>query len=266
MRAYCDLIASATSKLSGAPQGARAALAETDEAQKLAPERPYSFVLRGRALEKLGRAPEALDAFSEAKKRDPRSLDDPQVLLSYARVLARTKHGVDAEAAYKTLLPRASWLDPRDRALAYVEAGLIVMKNGPAQIDDAVAIFRQARTESQDAVRTLSLVLLALALDRSGDVPQAQAVLGEHGDVRALFDDTHVKEVFDTVGASEEIDAAIAEAAAHDRPQESRDAWARYQKEVGPTGPWREHAAKKTQPSKASQSGLSAPGKPDKTR
>jgi tetratricopeptide (TPR) repeat protein len=241
MRAYCDLIASATSKIVGGKDSARAALVETQEAEKLAPQQPYSRVLRGRALEKLGRAPEAYDAFAEAKKLDARALDDPQTLLSWSRVLARTKRIDEAENAYRMLLPRASWLDSRERALAYVEAGLIVMQRGPQKIDEAVAIFRQARAEAQDSYRALALVLLALALDRSGDPAQAQAVLGDRGDVRALFDDARVREVFDTVASAPEIDAAIAESLATTKPKDAHDAWARYLKNAAGS-PWADHA------------------------
>jgi tetratricopeptide (TPR) repeat protein len=242
MRAYCDLIASATSKIAGGKESARAALAETQEAEQLAPEQPYSRVLRGRALEKLGRAPEAYDAFAEAKKLDARALDDPQTLLSWSRVLARTKRSDEAENAYRMLLPRASWLDSRDRALAYVEAGLIVMQKGPQKIDEAVAIFRQARAEAQDSYRAVALVLLALALDRSGDPAQAQAVLGDRGDVRALFDDPRVREVFDTVVAGPEIDAAVAESLQPLKPKDAQVAWAKYLKNAAGS-PWADHAA-----------------------
>jgi tetratricopeptide (TPR) repeat protein len=246
MRAYCDLIASATSKLTSGRENARGALSEAEAALKLAPDRPAAKVLEARALERLGKPEEAFESFTQAQKLEPRSLDEPVVLLSFARTLARTKRLPEAEAAYRTLLPRASFLDTRERSSAYLEAGLLLLSKGQGSVDEAVAVFRQARAESQDSARAVSIVLLALALDRSGDLAQAQAVLGDRGDPRSLFEEARIKDIFEIVSAQPEQIAAVAEALGREKPQEARDAWSRYLKAV-PKGPWAEHAQKRLQ-------------------
>lgn len=254
MRAYCDLIASATSKLTSGRENARAALAEAEEAEKLGPDRPAARILHARALERLGKPEEAFQAFSAAQKLDPRSVDEPAVLLSFSRTLARTKRVAEAEAAYRMLLPRASFLDSRERAAAYLEAGLLLMQKGPASIDETVAIFRQARAEAQDSTRAVSQVLLALALDRSGDVAQAQAVLGDRGDVRSLLEEARIKEIFEIVSAESEAIAVAAEAQSKDKPQDARESWARYAK-AAPKSPWVAHAQEHAAPKRAAQTG-----------
>src|SRR3977135_3064399 len=73
LRRYCDLVASASSKLARTAGRAEGAL---------------DTAARGAR----GRLDEPLAALSEGEARDPRALDDPLALVAWARVLARTAH------------------------------------------------------------------------------------------------------------------------------------------------------------------------------
>ncbi len=188
IRVYCDLLASATSRLVGAGPLSADVLALAEEATRAMPGRAAPWVLRGRALSRMGRHPEALTALEEARKLDERALDEPNALLAWARANARAGRSQVAEAAYRALLPRASQLASADRGPAYLEAGLLLVGRGKESMDDALAILRQARREAQDSVQAASVVALALALDRDGEHEQARALIADRaaGDVRRL--------------------------------------------------------------------------------
>jgi tetratricopeptide (TPR) repeat protein len=243
LRKYCDLLASGASKLVGAASMAEGVLAIADEADHVMPGRAGPLVLRGRALAKLGRHAEALSALRAAKLRDERALDDPQSLLAFARALARTGAPDEAQEAYRSLLPRATPLAPSDRASAAVEAGLLALGRGSAGVDEAIAMLRQARRDAQDLFQPLSVMALALALDRSGERDEARAVLGErvHGDPRGLLGEARVKDVLATVGAAAEGQAMLALALEAEGNAGARDAWRAYV-EAAPKSPWLEHA------------------------
>lgn len=245
LRRWCDLVAMGTAKLVGQGTLAKDVLDVADEAEKLRPGRPAPSVLRGRALLRLGREKEALAALEQARSRDERALDDPVTLLAWARANARTGHADAATRAYRAALPRASALSAQERSAASFEAGLAVMAQGQAQVDDAVAMFRQARRDAQDAMQVASVVALALALDRAGQREEARAVLGERvrSDVRPLLADPRVTTALADAGATAEAPAlaAMALEAAGDAAA-ARDAWRQYLEGAGGRGPWAEHA------------------------
>src|SRR5262249_32983122 len=137
------------------------------------------IILKGRALLRLGRPEEALAALGEAKRRDERALDNPIALLAWARANARTGHLAEAAEAYRAALPRTSSLTSQERSAASFEAGMTVMAQGMAGIDDAIAMFRQARRDAQDSMQGAALTALALALDRVGQRDEARAILAE---------------------------------------------------------------------------------------
>ena len=105
---YCDLVASASSKLAGSTAMAQAALEAARQANGVLPGRAAPLALQGRALAALGKIGEAYASLRDAEARDARVLDDPPALLAWARVLARTGHTDDAARAYRALLPRAA--------------------------------------------------------------------------------------------------------------------------------------------------------------
>ena len=107
LRRYCDLVASAASKLAGNAAMATAALAAAREANEVLPGHAAPRVLEGRALAALGKLDEALAASRDGRARDRAGLDDPLALLAWARVLARTGHPGEAVEAYRALSCRA---------------------------------------------------------------------------------------------------------------------------------------------------------------
>lgn len=241
---YCELLASGTTKL---VEPVSASLVQqvpdiADEADRLVPGRASASVLKGRALLRLGRAEEALVAFREAKRRDDRALDDPVALLAWARASARTGRLADAVQAYRAALPRTSALAAAERAAASFEAGIAVMAEGPASIDDAIAMLRQARRDAQDTMQVAAVSALALALDRAGQREEARAVLAEraHADVKALRGDTKVTEALLDAGVRHEVDALVAIALEGDPG--AKDAWRAFLDGPGGKGPWATHA------------------------
>ncbi len=260
LRRYCDLLASGTAKLVGS--GSAILVKEVpqiaDEADKLLPGRAAPSVLKGRAFLRLNKADDALAALNEAKRRDERALDDPVALLAWARANARTNHLAEAAQAYRAALPRTSALTAPLRSAASFEAGMTVMAQGPAGIDDSIAMFRQARRDAQDAMQVASVAGLALALDRSGQRDEAKAILAERvrADAKPLLADARVVESLADAGVPHESDALLAIALEAVDAAAAREAWRRYLEGAGGKGPWADHArehagaapAKKTPP------------------
>jgi tetratricopeptide (TPR) repeat protein len=228
LRRYCDLLASAASKLSGTAGMAQAALTAARQANDVLPGHAAPRVLEGRALAALGDLDEALAALRDGKALDPGALDDPLALLAWARVLGRTGHTTEAAEAYRALLPRTASLSNSERASAAVEAGLAAMASGPAGLDDAVAAFREALHEAQDEALSVAVLALALALDRRGDLGEARVLLADRsrGDPRSVLETARSKELLAVAPAEAAAIAAIAleplEAAG------ARDAWEQY--------------------------------------
>ncbi len=238
---YCDLLASGASKLAstGSAQ-ARDVLAIAEDADKRLPGRSAPTVLKGRAFAKLAQYTDAYTTFHAALAKDPGACDEPNALFAYARSASRTDHGAEALAAYRALLPRASGLTSSDRGAAYLEAGLATMASGGVTIDDAIAIFRQARRESQDALAVVSWLALALALDRANLHDESRAVLAERStEVKSSLADGRVREVLAATPA--ENDALVALALESTDPVAAQAAWHKYAATVT-TGPWAEHA------------------------
>jgi tetratricopeptide (TPR) repeat protein len=247
LRRYCDLLASGTAKLVGT--GSTTLLKEVpgiaDEADKLLPGRASPAVLKGRAYLRMGQPGDALKALEDAKKRDDRALDDPVALLAWARANARTGHLAEAATAYRAALPRTSALTAQERSAAAFEAGMTVMMQGPKAIDDAVAMFRQARLLSQDSLQVASVVALALALDRAGQKDEAKALLAERirTDARPfIVGDSHVRDALADAGVPDEQDALLGLALEGQDVAGAKDAWRKYLDGPGGKGPWADHA------------------------
>jgi tetratricopeptide (TPR) repeat protein len=242
LRRYCDLVASASSKLAGTTAMAEAALAAAREADGVLPGHAAPRVLEGRALATLGKLDDALKALADARSRDATAFDDPLALLAWARALARTGRRNEASDAYRDLLPRASAFSKTDQATLALEAGLVAMTRGTAGLDDANAALREALRESpEDDIRDVAALALAVALDRGGQVEEARALLSERlrGDPRRLVAAN---------GATEAIAVAPAEASAlvglaleANDAAGAHDAWQTYL-DGAPKGPWSEHA------------------------
>ncbi|HLK35326.1 MAG TPA: hypothetical protein VKU41_01155 [Polyangiaceae bacterium] len=241
LRRYCDLVASASSKLAGTAAMAAAALDTAREADALLPGRAAPLVLEGRALAFLGKLDEAYAAFTRGADRDPRALDDPLALVAWARVLARTGHVGPATEAYRALMPRASTLSTAERASAAVEAGLLAFARGPAGLDDAASALREGMRDAQDDVQGVAVLALALALDRRGDADEARVLLVNRarGDPRAVLSAPRGKEVLAV--APGEGPALSALALESGDPASAKEDWDTYV-EGAPSGPWAAHA------------------------
>ncbi|HEX3771325.1 MAG TPA: hypothetical protein VHV30_10690 [Polyangiaceae bacterium] len=246
LRRYCDLVASAASKLAGTAAMAQAALAAAREADGVLPGRAAPLVLEGRALAAMGQTAEALAALEGGRARDASALDDPLALHAWGRVLARSGRYPEALAAYRALLPRTSALASRDRAASAIEAGLVAMVVGPDAVDDAVAALREGAKEAQDDAATVAVVCLALALDRRGDASEARALLADrvHGDPRPAFEGARAKDVLAVAPA--EVPALIAFALESADASAAREGWTEYLAPAGDSGarsrPWEAHA------------------------
>ncbi len=228
LRRYCDLLASAASKLSGTAGMAQAALVAARQANEVLPGHAAPRVLEGRALGAVGKLEDALVALREAKGLDAGALDDPLALLAWARVLARTGHSNEAAEAYRALLPRTAALSNAERGSAAVEAGLTAMASGPAGLDDAIAALREALHDAQDEALSVAVLALALALDRRGDGSEARVLLADRsrGDPRSALEAARAKELIAVAPAEASAIAALAL-----EPVDvagARDAWEQY--------------------------------------
>jgi tetratricopeptide (TPR) repeat protein len=241
LRRYCDLVASASSKLAGTAAMAKAALEAAREADRVLPGHAAPRVLEGRALAALGKLDDALVALGEGASRDPRALDDPLALAAWARLLARTAHADRATEAYRALLPRASALSSADRASAAVEAGLVALARGAMGLDDATAALRQGVRDAQDDVQAVAVLALGLALDRRGDGAEARVLLADrsHGDPRATLTTPRAKDLLAVAPGEEPALAAMALEMSD--PAGAREAWGQYV-DATPAGPWAAHA------------------------
>jgi tetratricopeptide (TPR) repeat protein len=244
LRRYCDLLASAASKLAGNAVMAQAALAAATEADEVLPGHAAPRVLEGRALAVLGKLDDAVAALRDGKARDRAGLDDPLALLAWARVLARTGHAAEAVEAYRALLPRTATLSTGERAAAAVEAGLATMAAGTAGLDDAVAALREALHDAQDDALGVAVLALAVALDRRGDAGEARALLAERGpgDPRTALASPRAKELL-SVAPTEAFALAGLALEANDVAG-AREAWDHYLAGLAasPGRPWEAHA------------------------
>jgi tetratricopeptide (TPR) repeat protein len=237
LRRYCDLVASAASKLAGTTGMAEQALASANEADQVLPGHAAPRVLAGRALEALGKLDEAIAAMADGRAREPGALDDPRAMLAWARAQARTLHPEPAAEAYRALLPRAAALPASDRSSAEIEAGLVAMAHGADRLDEAAAALREGVREAQDEPRAVAVLALALVLERRGDAEESRALLSERaqGDPRKLIATPRAKELLSV--AQSERSAIVALALEPTDAAGARDAWQEYVN-ASPQGPW----------------------------
>jgi tetratricopeptide (TPR) repeat protein len=251
-RSFCNLLASGVAKLASDFPLSSDVLAIADSADKLLPGRAEPYVLRGRALLRLGRVSDAMSALQEASHRDKRAFDEPIVLLAWARTNAQLHRSSVAAQAYRDLLPRATALPGYERAAAAFEAGMLMMSQGPSGLEQAIALLRQARQarpSADDALEIASVVALALALDRAGDRDEAKTLLASRvAQAKSISHDPRTARSLSNAGIPEEgdaLDAMVLEAT--DRAM-ARKAWQRYIDGasrvggVGRAGEWVSHA------------------------
>lgn len=244
LRRYCALVASGVTKLAGGDAQASNVVELAQEADRLLPGHAAPKILEGRAELARGRPKEAVASFEEASGRDVHALDEPVALLAWARANAQLGRRERAAAAYRDLLPRSSVLAPSVRGAACFEASIVASTLGPAALEDTVAMARQAVRETRDALRTASVVALALALDRGGHTDEARALLASEPPslLASGLRDVKVTEELSMTGTAFEKDALEAFALDASRPALAREAWKRYLEGPGGQGPWSAHA------------------------
>ncbi|MGO8994141.1 MAG: hypothetical protein ACLQVI_12495 [Polyangiaceae bacterium] len=247
LRRYCDLLASGAAKLASgpAPDDAREAIANADDAARALPGHAAPAVLRGRALVVLGQWHEAVAALEGAMAEDSHALDDPSALFAWARALGRVGRAADAEAAFHLLLPRVSGLSPAERGRAELEAALLAEGRGQAGLDDAIALLRQASRDAQDSLLAVSVMALSLALDRAGEREESRIALDTGAgkrDPREVAADQRAQDALADVGALGEADALVAVALGERDPRAARELWTTYLAGAGVKGPWADHA------------------------
>jgi tetratricopeptide (TPR) repeat protein len=187
LQRYCDLLATAASKLAGVSPAPAPAIEAARAAEALLPGKAPARVLEGRALALLGHLPEALAAFEDARARDPRAFDEPAALLSLSRVYAASGRDAEASRAYSDLLPRLSELSAAERSAIAIEAGIVAMRVGPRAVEEAIADLREALRGARGEAERFAVLALALALDRGGQEVEARTLLVERarGEPRA---------------------------------------------------------------------------------
>jgi tetratricopeptide (TPR) repeat protein len=253
---YCDLVARAKSQLGTDPKAATASAKAADTAL---PGRAAPRVLLARAAFALGKIDDAARDFEAARAIDARSVEDPPTMHDLAQVLRKTGKLDEALAVYRALVPRIDLLAPADRRVLVlleaahvsmaVAAKLPIAAGSRPSLDEAVAYLREARQKPPTALANDVLVSLALALDRSGDRVQADAVLADAhapaSEVRAATPEFLVA-VEDKVC----LDALTA------NPADATKHWEAYLAGPGGKGPW----------AGAARARLDAAKKPGKTK
>jgi tetratricopeptide (TPR) repeat protein len=239
---YCDLVARSKSQLGTDP---KAASVSAQAAEAALPGRAAPRVLLARAAFALGKIDDAARDFEAARNIDARSVEDPPTMHDLAEVLRKTGKLDEALAVYRALVPRIDLLAPADRrVLVLLEAAHVSMavaaKTPPAvvgttgsrpSLDEAVAYLREARQRPPTALANDVLVSLALALDRSGDRVQADAVLA---DAHAPASDARASTPPFLVAAEDKVclDALMAS------PADAAKLWEAYLASPGGKGPW----------------------------
>jgi tetratricopeptide (TPR) repeat protein len=238
LRKYCDRLAAAATRLRGPTSQAAEALSLADEAHALWTEGKGAALLRGRALARMGRDREAKQVLMQAL--DDNGMGEPNAALSLARVSARTGDLEASREWYRRVLLQGSVLSGQDRVASSLEAGLAFMSAGETGLPDAVQAFRQAHRAAA-GTQVVPTLLLALALDRSGDAAVARSLLQELGrvDDKAISTDART-EPFASVGLPTEALAARAMLQELRDPAAALRDWQRYAESA--KGPWTEHA------------------------
>lgn len=246
LRKYCDRLAAAATRLRGPVAQAAEALALADEAQALWPEGKGASLIRGRALARMGRDQDAQRVLGKAL--EGAGMGEPNAALALARVSARAGDLDAAREWYRRVLLQGSVLTAQDRVASSLEAGLAFMSAGETGLPDAVQAFRQAHRAASGA-QVIPTLLLALALDRSGDTAVARSLLQELGrvDDKAISTDART-EPFASVGMPLEAVAARAMLEDLRDPAAAQRDWLRYAD--ASKGPWVQHARARSAPKK----------------
>lgn len=260
---HCDLVWQGVTKF----REARFldAIEYAKRADEASPGGAGPFIVRGSAFARWGKAAEAAEAFEKAKSIHPRALDDAETLDDYGAVLIKLGRFEDARRIYRALLPRVAGTQGLcgaksicdDAGRAYLAAGVLAMDEGPKGLDEAVAILREARTRSElgGDVRRVATLMLALALDRRGDLDQAKELAAEAAKLGVPSD--MPPDVSGRLSSPVEVAAARAIGYEASDSASAITAWKTYLSTGGEKRPFEAHARKHL-------AALEKPGKPKK--
>ncbi len=184
---YCNLLAKGYARLE---TDAADALKAARLAGELEPKRSAPRVLEARALVGQGRMSDAFHIFEQVlRQANPPELS-PAGLYAYAVAAVGSDQIEQGLGAYRRVVPMASLLTGAGSSeRVYVEAAVLVMRQGQAHLQEAVAYLNEARRRNADlALRPFVLSALALALDRQGRHEEARGVAREaHGHTALLM-------------------------------------------------------------------------------
>jgi tetratricopeptide (TPR) repeat protein len=175
-----------------APRAAQTALALLDRRVADNPRDARAHAARSVALRLLERSDEAQRALDRARAMDATVLDDPDVGLTHAFLLARSGQFEQAVAAARLVLPRLSGaIDARVEAS--VEVARWSLRRGQPGVAPALAILREAAAVQPPDAALRATLAFALALAgrsgearevaRSGPVPAPGALRALRGTI-----------------------------------------------------------------------------------
>ncbi len=181
---YCALIARAHARIDENPTAARIA---AEQADALVPNRAAPLVVLARVALMEGDVPKAVERFHAALARDPRAVEQPVAMHDLARAELRSGKLDQALATFRVLVPRASLLPDREhRARVLLEAAHVAMASAATPsdetgrvLDEALAYLREATRDTHHRLELDVALSLVLALDRTGQRLQADAILSE---------------------------------------------------------------------------------------
>jgi hypothetical protein len=260
---FCDRLAMGSARLATNPE---AALEAADEADTLVPDQARALVLRGRALLALSRAQEAKVALVRAGGLDRAVLGEPLALWALARAQRRAaiapkasetgggKSGgstsaapvaaawpvlapPEAIASYRALVPTVGFLaTTSQQAEALLEAGEVILDEGPTGAADAVAVFDRLASSGDAGSRTRARAWLALALDRLGKPSEAAFV------AQAAVRDGALLLVRERDAAAPSFEALLGVLTGPADPAAGAAHLRAYADRAGPAAPWSTHA------------------------
>jgi len=177
-RSACDLLARALARLEGAPDRA---FELAERARKGLPDQAAPLVVEARVLVRKGDWAGADRLFARALAAKDPPFGDAAALRELALSTAIAGRRADAAALYRKLVPRTDHRHaPTFRRVVVLEAASLLGASGPEGAGEAAAYLSEARrAERAPGLDDLTSAMLALSLDRLGDVEAARAVARE---------------------------------------------------------------------------------------
>jgi len=178
VRTFCETLARAQIRLERSPQGA---LELAEKAHALLPEQAAPLVLSGRALLRRGEPGRAYERFTASLQKQDSPFADPAALREFAVAAGSVGRSAEAIALYRKLIPRSDFRhDPSFTRLVVLEAASLLGASGPEGLAEVEVYLTEIRRgPGAPGLEDLTSALLALALERKGDLEQAKVVAGE---------------------------------------------------------------------------------------